>query len=93
MAVGWSVAQVLGQDALLEKVDKVPLRSAVLLRLHRPHRPPSASFKAVNLGQEEVRQELLVLGGKGGEVRVVVVAGLFRRLGWRIGSDESSLRN
>ena len=78
MAEGWSVAKVLRQNALLQKEEEVPLRSAVLLRLHRPHCPARATLKAVNLGEEEVCQELLVLGGKGGEVRVVVVAGLFR---------------
>ena len=91
MAEGWSVAKVLWQNALLEKVDKVPLRRTVLLRLHRPHRPPCASLEAVDLGEEEVGQELLVLRGEGGEVGVVVVAGLSRRLGWHIGGDEASL--
>ena len=93
MADGWSVAKVLWQNALLKKEDEVPLWGAVLLRLHRPHRPARATLEAVNLGEEEVGEELPVLGGKGGEVRVVVVAGLFRRLGWHIGSDEASLRN
>ena len=78
MAVGWSVAKVLRQNGLLKKEDKVPLRGAVLLRFHRPHCPTPTSLEAVNLGEEEVCQELLVLGGKGGEVGVVVVAGLFR---------------
>ena len=77
MAVGWSVAQVLWQNALLQKVDEVPLRCAVLLRLHRPHCPAGASLEAVDLGEEEVGQELLVLRGEGGEVGVVVVAGVF----------------
>ena len=93
MADGWSVAKVLWQNALLKKEDEVPLGCAVLLRLHRPHGPARATLEAVNLGEEEVGEELPVLGGKGGEVRVVVVASLFRRLGWHIGSDETSLRN
>ena len=68
MADGWSVAKVLWQNALLQKVEEVPLRGAVLLRLHRPHRPSCARLEAVNLGKEEVGQELLVLWGKGAEV-------------------------
>ena len=91
MAEGWSVAKVLWQNALLKKEDEVPLGGTVLLRLHRPHRPARSAFEAVNLSKEEFCQKLLVLGGKGGEVGVVVVAGLLRRLGWHIGSDEASL--
>ena len=91
MADGRSVAKVLWQNALLQKVEEVPLRGAVLLRLHRPHRPSCAHLEAVNLSEEEVGQELLVLWGEGAEVGVVVVARLFGRLGWNIGGDKTSL--
>ena len=63
----------------------------MLLRLHRPHRPTGARLEAVQLGEEEVGQELLVLGSERGEVGVVVVASLLRRLGWDIRSHKATL--
>ena len=91
MADGRSVAKVLWQNALLQEVEEVPFRSAVLLRLHRPHRPTGAGLEAVQLGEEEVGQELLVLGSERGEVGVVVVASLLRRLGRDIRSHKATL--
>ena len=63
----------------------------MVLRLHRPHRPTGAGLEAVQLGEEEVGQELLVLGSERGEVGVVVVASLLRGLGWDIRSHKATL--
>ena len=63
----------------------------MVLRLHRPHRPTGAGLEAVQLGEEEVGQELLVLGSERGEVGVVVVASLLRGLGRDIRSHKATL--
>ena len=63
----------------------------MVLRLHRPHRPTGPGLEAVQLGEEEVGQELLVLGSERGEVGVVVVASLLRGLGRDIRSHKATL--
>merc|ERR1712223_1805245 len=74
LTVSVSVANVLGHDAVLEEEEVVPLRGTGPLRLGSPERPPSTCFKAVYLGQEELLEKLLVLGGKAREVGVIVLA-------------------
>ena len=66
-----SRAEISGYDSISPEVEEVPLRARLVLtlHLHGPHEPAHATGAAlirVNLGQEEVSQELNMVFGVGG---------------------------
>ena len=61
-----SGAEIAGYDSISPQVEEVPLRARLVLtlHLHGPHEPSHATRAAlvgVNLGKEEVSQELHVV--------------------------------
>ena len=61
-----SGAQIPGYDSISQEVEEVPLRARLVLTLHlhgphEPARPAGATLVGVNLGKEEVSQELHVV--------------------------------
>ena len=71
-----STAEVAWYDSISPEVEELPLRARLklTLHLHGPHEPAYATGAAlirVNLGQEEVSQELNMVLRVGGEVSVV----------------------
>ena len=71
-----SGAEIAGYDSISPEVEEVPLRAPLMLplHLHGPHEPAhtaGAALVGVNLGQEEISQELHMVLRIIGEVTIV----------------------
>ena len=60
-AVGVSFAEVAWGNSILNEEDQIPLWGTVVLGVGRPEEESLASLGTVQLGQEELPQELFVL--------------------------------
>ena len=65
-------AEVLGNDPIFPKVEKVRFRPHIALCLHGPKHPAIPRLVTVQLGQEEIPQEHEVVLGVVGNVAIVV---------------------
>ena len=68
-------AQTAGDDAVPPHVEEVPLGARLALHLHGPHEPANttgAALVGVDLGKEEVLQEVNMCGIIVREVSIVI---------------------